>query len=91
MNDADDLEGFLFHVKPCKALIYLDECEESYASEVRKEIDATYSHTVRILKNLEQLGLIEYLELDGRKKPCKLTGEGREVAESLTNTMRTVE
>lgn len=53
-----------------------------YASLLAKEVDCTYSHTVRILQILEKNNLIEF-EKKGRQKLIKLTPLGREIATTL--------
>ena len=53
-----------------------------YGSILAKEVDCTYSHAVKILQNLEKLGLVMF-EKSGRIKLIKLTKKGQEIAESI--------
>lgn len=83
-----DMEEFFLNVKPVKILIVLnDPNTESYASEISKSTDCTYSHTVRIIQKMEDFNLIDS-EMKGRKKELELTEKGRELAKSLSEVMR---
>jgi DNA-binding MarR family transcriptional regulator len=53
-----------------------------YGSILAKEVDCTYSHAVKILQTLEELGLVSF-EKKGRIKLIKLTKKGQEVAENI--------
>ncbi|MFB6116289.1 MAG: winged helix DNA-binding protein [Candidatus Nanosalina sp.] len=77
-----DLESFFINEKPVKILVNINSgFTGNYASELSSEVDATYSHTVRILHQLEEFELIES-EKDGRKKVVELTDEGEEIAKT---------
>ncbi len=83
----NDLEGFFLNKKPVKILIALnDPGTESYASAISKKTDCTYSHTVRILKKMENSGLITS-SMKGRKKELELTEKGRKLAQSLSEAL----
>ncbi len=53
-----------------------------YGSLLAKEVDCTYSHAVKILQTLEQLGLVAF-EKQGRIKIITLTKKGKEVADHI--------
>ncbi len=55
-----------------------------YGSILAKEVDCTYSHAVKILQTLEDLGLVEF-EKKGRIKLIKLTRKGKDVADAIDN------
>jgi DNA-binding MarR family transcriptional regulator len=76
-------EDIFFKKKPTLILLtlYFDDTAK-YGSKLAKKTDCTYSHTVKILKTLEKLKLIEF-EKRGRKKMIKLTNKGKEVAEGI--------
>jgi len=77
----EELESFFINQKPVKILVNINnEFTGNYASELSSEVDATYSHTVRILHQLEDYNLVESKK-DGRKKVVELTEEGEEIAE----------
>ena len=87
----EDLESFFLNVKPVKILIALNNPgAENYASAISKRTDCTYSHTVRIIQNMEEYGLVESNK-KGRKKEIKLTEEGLELAKALSETLHLME
>jgi DNA-binding MarR family transcriptional regulator len=71
----------LLNQKPVSLLIRLLS-GSSYGGKLSREIDTTYSHTVKIIDQLEDKDLIEK-EPGGRKKILSLTDKGREKAEAL--------
>lgn len=76
----EDLESFFINKKPVKILVNINSgFTDNYASELSSEVDATYSHTVRILHQLEEFNLVNS-EKEGRKKVVELTEEGEEIA-----------
>lgn len=78
----DNLEIF-FRKKPALMMIALKKLSRvRYGSVLAKEVDCTYSHAVKILQTLEDLGLVSF-EKKGRMKLIKLTKKGEEVAESI--------
>ena len=83
----EDLESFFINHKPVKIIVNINSgFTDNYASELSSEVDATYSHTVRILHQLEEFNLIES-EKDGRKKVVELTDEGEEIAKRCGNLL----
>lgn len=82
MKMKDNLDIF-FRRKPALMLIALKRLAKArYGSVLAKEIDCTYSHAVKILQNLEKLGLVVF-EKKGRIKLIKLTSKGEEIAENI--------
>ena len=53
-----------------------------YASSLAKQIDCTYSHVVKILKEMEKAGLVNF-EKQGRLKLLTLTKTGAEIADHI--------
>ncbi len=85
------LSLFFLRKKPSTILIALKKDEKSrYASVLAKEADCTYSHTVRILQELERRKLIEF-DKKGRIKMIKLTKLGEDVADCLERLVRLFE
>lgn len=75
--------NIFFRKKPIQILLVLMRGEgEKYGSFLAKKTDSTYSHVVKILKELKNMGLIEF-EKKGRTKQIKLTQKGREVGEHI--------
>ena len=87
MGDSFDL---FFRRKPALMLIALKKVSRAkYGSQLAKEVDCTYSHAVKILQTLEELGLVSF-EKKGRIKIIKLTKKGRDVAENIENIRKIV-
>ncbi len=81
------LDDIFLHVKPAKIMVGLVRGHDTkYASVLSKEADCTYSHTVKILDQFKEHGLIEFRK-EGRKKLIELTDEGEEVAEHMADLM----
>jgi len=78
-----DLDVF-FRRKPAMMLIALKKHGRArYGSLLAKEIDCTYSHAVKILQTLEDLGLVGF-EKNGRIKLIKLTKKGEDIADLIS-------
>jgi len=60
-----------------------------YGSQLAKEVDCTYSHAVKILQTLEEIGLVSF-EKKGRIKIIKLTKKGTDVAEHIDSIKKLV-
>jgi len=60
-----------------------------YGSVLAKEIDCTYSHAVKILQTLEELGLVVF-EKKGRIKIIQLTKKGKDVADAMENIQKLI-
>jgi predicted transcriptional regulator len=87
-HDSFDL---FFRRKPAMMLIALKRVSRAkYGSILAKEVDCTYSHAVKILQTLEELGLVAF-EKKGRIKIVKLTKRGIEVAEHIEIIKKMVE
>jgi len=79
-----------FRKKPALMLIALKRIARArYGSLLAKEVDCTYSHAVKILQELEKLGLITF-EKKGRIKLIKLTKKGQDVADNIENIKRLI-
>ncbi len=80
MKDNFDI---FFRRKPALMLVYLKKnTRMRYGSVLAKEVDCTYSHAVKILQTLEDLGLVVF-EKKGRVKLIKLTKKGKDVADHI--------
>lgn len=79
-----------FRRKPAMMLVSLKRNNRMrYGSILAKEIDCTYSHAVKILQTLEELGLVVF-EKKGRIKVIQLTKKGKEVADAIDNIQKLV-
>ena len=89
-NNEPELFDVIFREKPALMLINLrnDMLQgpraNHYASNLAKNVDCTYSHVVKVLKQFEQNGLIKF-EKKGRLKLLTLTEKGARVAEHLAS------
>jgi DNA-binding MarR family transcriptional regulator len=72
--------------KPASILRRVYNCADKYgkcyASVIAKDVDCTYSHTVRIIQTFEKEGLIVFKK-GGRIKTVQLTKKGNKIAEVL--------
>ena len=69
------------HVKPVKMLSSLRNGPR-YATVISKEVDCTYSHTVKLLDLFKDYGLVDF-EKKGRIKIIKLTTIGEDLAHAI--------
>jgi predicted transcriptional regulator len=69
-----------FREKPAMMLVtLLNKSNSTYASNLAKVVDCTYSHVVKILQEMQKAGLVTF-EKRGRLKVLTLTKKGVEVA-----------
>lgn len=79
-KEKSSLRLFL-HVKPVTLMTSL-RSGPKYATMLSKEIDCTYSHTVKLLDQFKKLGLVDF-EKKGRIKIVKLTPIGEDLAHAF--------
>ncbi|NYT00954.1 MAG: hypothetical protein GKB99_04455 [Methanocellales archaeon] len=78
-----DIEKMFLRAKPARILLAIaKQDEDSYASIISKEVDATYAHTTSVLSEMEHYGLISFRQ-EGRVKYIGLTDLGNKIAKSL--------
>lgn len=75
------LPKLFLRVKPVRMLSSL-KGGPKYATILSKEIDCTYSHTVKLLDLFKEYGLVDF-EKKGRIKIVKLTDTGQDLANSV--------
>ena len=78
---SNQLEDMFLHSKPVNILVSM-RSGKKYASILSKEVDCTYSHTVRILQQMNKFGLVSF-DKKGRIKLVELTSFGEQVAQTL--------
>jgi len=61
--------------------------KKRYASQIAKEADCTYSHTVRVLSEMQERGLINFNK-NGRLKLIELSNIGDRVVETLDELVK---
>jgi predicted transcriptional regulator len=84
MKDKSVLSLFL-RLKPVNILISLKKGPK-YATQISKEVDCTYSHTVKLLDELEKLKLLTFKK-QGRIKVIELTEDGEDLAHSIEGVL----
>ncbi len=85
MKDNFDI---FFRRKPALMLVALRRMSKvRYGSLLAKEVDCTYSHAVKILQTLENLGLVKF-EKKGRIKLIELTKKGEEISDNIDSIRR---
>ncbi|MEA1924473.1 MAG: hypothetical protein U9M95_01240 [Candidatus Altiarchaeota archaeon] len=82
--------NLFLHDKPTNIVLRLKDCEGKYASILSKETDCTYTHTLKILTQLQDYGIVEF-EKKGRIKEIKLTAIGTDIAHELEGLSRQIE
>lgn len=91
MASSSEFKEMFLQEKPAKMLVFLKEGDEAnYATEVSKGIDCTYSHTIKVLDQFEDKGLVEFTK-EGRIKLIELTERGEDIAHDLEGLMRKFE
>lgn len=82
-TEHDGKFDLFFRRKPAMMLLALKKMNKAkYGSILAKEIDCTYSHAVKILQTLEEMGLVVF-EKRGRIKIIKLTKRGLQIADNI--------
>ena len=71
--------------KPVRMMICL-KSGPKYATIIAKEVDCTYSHTVKLLDLFKMMSLVEF-EKKGRIKVIKLTEMGEDLAKSMDGVL----
>lgn len=81
-QDKEIFEVF-FRKKPAMMLVALrNNNKNRYGSILAKEVDCTYSHAVKILQEMQNAKLVDFVK-SGRIKTVKLTDNGHRVAEHI--------
>jgi predicted transcriptional regulator len=77
------LEGLFLRDKPARILLGLrTKGGSSYVTILSKEANCTYSHTIKILDVLRDIGIVDF-EKKGRIKKVTLTEAGTDIAEHV--------
>lgn len=87
--DRNEMIGGLFlRDKPAKILLGLRTNDAPvYVTILSKDANCTYSHTIKILNALKDLGVVDF-EKTGRIKKVTLTEEGEAIAQHLEEMVR---
>lgn len=91
MSGEEVFKELFLQEKPAEMLVFLKQGENpNYATEVSKGVDCTYSHTIKVLDQFENMELVEFRK-EGRIKLIELTEDGEEIAHDLEGLMRKFE
>ena len=83
VKQKKDIFEVFFRRKPAMILVALKKnLNNRYGSILAKEVDCTYSHTVKIFQEMEKAGLVGF-EKQGRIKVIQLTDTGTKVADHI--------
>lgn len=83
---ADSSLARLFlRYKPVKIIESLKKGPR-YATQISKEVDCTYSHTVKLLDDFKESGLVDFKK-QGRIKIIELTKDGEDLAHSIEGVL----
>ncbi|MEM5843266.1 MAG: winged helix-turn-helix domain-containing protein [Candidatus Aenigmatarchaeota archaeon] len=83
MKKENRLIKLLFRPKPLRMILSLNDGPK-YISVISKETDCTYSHTIKVLEELKEHGLIEFTK-SGRIKVVTVTKKGEEILKLIKN------
>ena len=89
-KENQGIMDLFLHSKPVGVMLSLNASEGKYASIISKEVDCTYTHTLKILTQLKEQGLVKF-EKEGRIKQVGLTPDGEDVAHELEGLVRKLE
>jgi len=81
---SDALSLFL-RSKPVNILTNL-KSGPKYATIISKAVDCTYSHTVKLLDQFKELGLVTF-DKKGRIKTVELTKDGQDLAHAIEGVL----
>jgi predicted transcriptional regulator len=84
---SNNVEKLFLRKKPVRLLLNIKLGTAKYISVLAKEVDCTYSHTVKLLDIFKSLGLVEF-EKQGRIKYVKLTKDGNDLATNFEAVLR---
>ena len=80
-----ELSRLFLRFKPVKIMLSLKQGPR-YATQVSKEVDCTYSHTVKLLDDFKKLGLVAFKK-QGRIKIIELTKDGEDLAHAIEGVL----
>jgi len=88
IKEQNDIMKIFLREKPVQIALSLRKGpRKRYASQIAKEADCTYSHTVRVLSEMQEKGLIVFNK-DGRLKLIELSNVGDKVVETLDKLVK---
>lgn len=90
MSDEREIRDLFLNTKPVELLLQLNKPNaRHYASALSKDVDVTYSHTVKCIQQFHEFELVEF-EKKGRRKEIDLTNTGEKLAAKFEQLNRSV-
>jgi DNA-binding MarR family transcriptional regulator len=83
MEDSK-IARFIFKRKPYLLLKALRSKDGIYSAQLAKQIDCSYAYIVRLINQMEKLGLV-YIERTKNVNYIKLTKKGRQLIDLISN------
>jgi len=77
------MNDIIFQKIGANIILHLKNKRNSNLSEIGRELGASYAHLFNVVKELENIGIIQSTK-KGREKKVKLTTKGRRVAELIS-------
>lgn len=90
MDKRSEILNLFLHDKPTGIIMSLKDSTGKYASVLSKETDCTYTHTLKILTQMQKLNMVEF-EKKGRIKFVRLTETGSDIAHEIEGLVRQLE
>jgi len=89
MEEKNGAMALFLREKPVKLLLALSATDKrpKYVSTLSREINCTYSHTVRLLEEFRELGLVKFTKVS-RVKYIELTDDGKDLSLQLQGVVR---
>ena len=84
-SNENALVKLFLRIKPVRILISLKNGPK-YATQISKEIDCTYSHTVKLLDDFKKRDLVGFKK-QGRIKIISLTEDGEDLTHSIEGVL----
>jgi len=81
-----ELKKTLFKEVPVKILLTVYREGETYPTEVSYSLKGSYSHIIKTVSKLEEVGLLES-KISGRRKVIRFTDKGEKVAELIAGML----
>lgn len=83
--DESELIRLFLRMKPVDIITVLKRGPR-YATQISKEVDCTYSHTVKLLDEFRDLGLVVFKK-QGRIKIIELTEDGEDLSHAIEGVL----
>ncbi|MCU4753419.1 winged helix DNA-binding protein [Halobacteria archaeon AArc-curdl1] len=91
-NPTTTIQNIFLKEKPVNTLLILQRNQPAYGSDIQEAVGTTYAHTIKLLKEFKNNGLIQEVDKgNGRTKYYELTEQGEKAAKPLQDLVNTLE